>query len=190
MRRAAGARPPPLFEFATPMPFVELQKMLDEANAWGLYCYDKGCYVDELSDDVIDAVTEHFPKKTSPLSLVLFYRLDAAFSRVAEDATAFSGGRSPRFAVFMIGVCPVPEMLPGERDWVRSMADAARGPSAARRLLRQRDHRLRRGELRRDGLRAGEVRAAGADQDEVRPPQPLPEQRQHRAGTELRGQPE
>jgi FAD/FMN-containing dehydrogenase len=121
---------PPLFEFATPMPFVELQKMLDEANAWGLYAYDKGCYVKELSDEVIDVFTEHFPRKTSPLSLVLFYRLDGAYSRVAEDATAFGGGRSPRFGVFMIGVCPVAEMLPGEREWVRSMADALR-PAAA-----------------------------------------------------------
>jgi len=117
---------PVLFDFATPMPYVELQKMLDEANAWGFHCYDKGCYVETLSDDVIDAVTEHFPQKVSPLSLVLFYRLDGAFSRVTEDATAFSGGRSPRFAVFVIGVCPAPEMLAAEREWVRSMADALR----------------------------------------------------------------
>jgi FAD/FMN-containing dehydrogenase len=121
---------PPLFEFATPMPYVELQKMLDEANAWGFYAYDKGCYVSELSDAVVDAVTEHFPKKTSPMSLVLFYRLDGAYSRVAEDATAFGGGRSARFGVFIIGVCPVAEMLPAEREWVRSMADALR-PAAA-----------------------------------------------------------
>jgi FAD/FMN-containing dehydrogenase len=112
------------------MPYVELQKMLDEANAWGHFSYDKGCYVKELSDDVIDVVTEHFPKKTSPMSLVLFYRLDAAYSRVSEDATAFGGGRSPRFAVFMIGVCPVSEMLPAEREWVRSIADALRRSAA------------------------------------------------------------
>jgi Berberine and berberine like len=55
---------------------------------------------------------------------VLCYRLDGAFSRVAEDATAFGGGRSPRFAVFIIGVCPVPELFAGEREWVRTMADA------------------------------------------------------------------
>jgi hypothetical protein len=55
---------------------------------------------------------------------VLFYRLDGAYSRPADDDTAFSGGRSPRFGAFMIGVCPVAEMLPAERDWVRSMADA------------------------------------------------------------------
>ena len=121
---------PPLFDFATPMPYVELQKMLDDANAWGLYCYDKGCYVDTLSDEVIDVVTTFVPKKVSPLSLVLFYRLDAAFSRVPEAATAFSGGRSARFGVFMIGVCPVAEMLPLEREWVRAMAESL-GPLAS-----------------------------------------------------------
>ena len=115
---------PALFDFATPMPFVELQKMLDDANAWGFHCYDKGCYVDALSDDVIDALTQHFPDKISPSSVVLFYRLDGAYSRVREDATAFSGGRSPRFAVFVIGVCPAPDMFAAEREWVRSMADA------------------------------------------------------------------
>ena len=116
--------PAPLFQFATPMPYVALQQMLDEANAWGLHCYDKGCYVEELSDEVIDVVAEHLPNKVSPLSLVLFYRLDGAFSRVGEDDTAFGGGRSPRFAVFVIGVCPVPEMFEPERAWVRGFAQA------------------------------------------------------------------
>jgi FAD/FMN-containing dehydrogenase len=117
---------PPLVDFASPMPYVELQKMLDEANAWGFHCYDKGCYVEELSDGVIDALVEHFPQKTSPLSIALFYRLDGAYSAVPENATAFSGGRSPRFGVFIIGVCPAPNMLPTERNWVRSLAEALR----------------------------------------------------------------
>jgi hypothetical protein len=121
---------PPDVDFASPMPYVELQKMLDEANAWGFHCYDKGNYVEELSDGVIDVLVEHFPQKISPLSIVLFYRLDGAYSAVAEDATAFSGGRSPRFGTFIIGVCPAPEMLPAERAWVRSLAEALR-PYAA-----------------------------------------------------------
>jgi FAD/FMN-containing dehydrogenase len=122
---------PPVVDFASPMPYVELQKMLDEANAWGFHAYDKGCYVEELSDGVIDALTETFPKKLSPLSLVLFYRLDGAYSRADEDGTAVSGGRSPRFGAFIIGVCPVAEMFPAERAWVRSVAEALR-PYAAR----------------------------------------------------------
>jgi GNAT superfamily N-acetyltransferase len=120
----AGSAVPPAFAFATPMPYVALQQMLDEANGWGHYYYDKGCYVDELSDGVIDALVEHFPRKTSPMSIVLFYRLDNAYSAVAEDATAFSGGRSPRYGAFIIGGTPVPEMLAAERDWVRSIAEA------------------------------------------------------------------
>jgi FAD/FMN-containing dehydrogenase len=127
----ARAGEPPIVDFASPMPYVELQKMLDEANAWGFYAYDKGCYVEELSDGVIDALTEHFPLKTSPLSIVLFYRLDRGYGRVPDDATAFSGGRSPRFGTFIIGVCPVEEMFPAERAWVRSMAEALR-PYAAK----------------------------------------------------------
>ncbi len=47
----AGAAVPPAFVFATPMPYVALQQMLDEANGWGHYCYDKGCYVEDLSDE-------------------------------------------------------------------------------------------------------------------------------------------
>jgi FAD/FMN-containing dehydrogenase len=117
---------PPLVDFVTPMPYVALQQLIDEPNAWGLHAYDKGCYVEDLSDDVIDTLTEHFPRKGSPLSIVLFYRLDGAYSRVPEEATAFSGGRSARYAMFIIGGCPVPEMLPAERDWVRALADAMR----------------------------------------------------------------
>jgi GNAT superfamily N-acetyltransferase len=120
----AGSAVPPAFAFATPMPYVALQQMLDEANGWGNYYYDKGCYVDDLSDGVIDALVEHFPQKTSPMSIVLFYRLDNAYSAVAEDATAFSGGRSPRYGAFIIGGTPVPEMFAAERDWVRSIAEA------------------------------------------------------------------
>ncbi|MGA9346597.1 MAG: FAD-binding oxidoreductase [Nocardioidaceae bacterium] len=116
----------PAFEFVTPMPYVGLQQLLDEANAWGFHCYDKGCYVDDLSDDVIGALVEQMPKKNSPLSLVLFYRLDGAFCDVAEDATAFGGGRSPRYAVFMIAVCPTPELLEADRAWVRQTYDAMR----------------------------------------------------------------
>ena len=33
---------PPLFDHVTPMPYTALQQLLDEANAWGFYGYDKG----------------------------------------------------------------------------------------------------------------------------------------------------
>jgi hypothetical protein len=117
---------PPLFEFVTPMPYVALQQMLDESNAWGFHCYDKGTYIEDLSDAAIEVITEQLPRKSSPLSLLLFYRLDEAYSEAGENDSAFSGGRSPRFAVFIIGVCPTPELLVADRAWVRSFWDALR----------------------------------------------------------------
>src|SRR3954449_1324885 len=116
--RGGGER---LFEFATPMPYVALQQMLDEANAWGFYNYDKGCYVEDLTDEVIDVFTEHAPRKASPLSIALFYRLDGGYCAVGEDATAFSGGRTPRFNLFTIAVAPTPELLDADRAWVRNL---------------------------------------------------------------------
>jgi FAD/FMN-containing dehydrogenase len=112
---------PPLFEYVTPMPYVALQQMLDEANAWGLYGYDRGGYFEDLSDEMIDVFTQHMPRRKSPLSVVFFYRLDGAYSEVGDDDTAFGGGRTPRYMAFFIGLSPTPELLPAEREWVRSM---------------------------------------------------------------------
>ncbi len=115
---------PPLFELVTPMPYVQLQKMLDEANAFGVYAYDKALYLETLSDDVIAVVADHLARKTSPQSPVLFYRLDGAYSEVAEDHTAFGGGRSPRYVIFIVGLADSHEGLAAERKWVRSFWDA------------------------------------------------------------------
>ena len=115
---------PPLFDLVTPMAYVALQQLLDEANAWGSHGYDKGAYIEDLTDEVIDVVVEHAPRKTSPTSAMLFYRLDEAYSEVGEADTAFGGGRSPRWIGFTIGLAPAPELLDAERSWVRALWDA------------------------------------------------------------------
>ena len=56
---------------------------------------------------------------------MLFYRLDGAYSRVDEEATAFSGGRSQGSRVFVIGV------LPGTRDARRRARVGARAVAEA-----------------------------------------------------------
>jgi hypothetical protein len=57
---------------------------------------------------------------------VLFYRLDEAFSDVGENDTAFGGGRSPRYFGTFVAICPTPDMLPAEREWVGSLFEALR----------------------------------------------------------------
>ena len=159
---------PPLFEFVTPMPYVDLQQLLDEGNAWGFYCYDKSCYLEDLSEEVIAAVTEQLPQKNSPPSQLLFFRLDEAYCETGEDDTAFGGGRTPRFAGFVVGVCPTSELLPAERAFGRD------------RRICQCDERVRRGPAARH-LRPHQVRAADRDQERDRSGERVSSQREHRA---------
>jgi hypothetical protein len=121
---------PPAFEFGTPMPYVALQQSLDEPNAAGHYSYEKGTYLDELSDGAIEVITQQVPLKKSPMSVAMMYRLDHAYSAVDDNETAFGGGRTDRYALFVIGQAPVQEALPGEREWVRGFWDAIQ-PHAA-----------------------------------------------------------
>ncbi|MDR0341574.1 MAG: FAD-binding oxidoreductase [Nocardiopsaceae bacterium] len=117
---------PPLFELVAPLPYVELQKLLDEANAWGHYGYEKGTYLQDLSDPVIEVVTSEVPRKNSPMSVMLFYRLDGAYCRPGDDDTAFSGGRTPRYGTFIIGLAPDPDLAAADRAWVRGVWEALR----------------------------------------------------------------
>ena len=114
---------PPLFDLVTPMPYVALQGLLDEPNAWGSYGYDKGAYLADLTDDAIDVLTAYVPKKSSPLSVLVFYWLDGAYAQVADEATAFGGPRTRCYFGSFIGLCPTQEMLPAERQWIRALAN-------------------------------------------------------------------
>ena len=66
----------PLFELVTPIPFVQLQQMLNASATWGTFGYEKALYLDELSDGAIAVIGEHVPKKNSPLSFVPTFTLD------------------------------------------------------------------------------------------------------------------
>jgi FAD/FMN-containing dehydrogenase len=123
----AGARDAaPLFEFATPMPYTALQRMLDESAAPGILAYGKSIYLEELTDAAVDALAALLSAKTSPMSLLPIFPLGGAFADVEEDATAFGGSRSLRYAVNMDAVATEPDALAADRNWVRSVWSALR----------------------------------------------------------------
>ena len=169
---------PPLFEFVTSLPYTQLQQMFDEGAQWGVNCYEKALYLDELTDEAIAVITEQQARKTSPMSLLEFYRLGGAYAEVDEDETAFGGRRKSRFGVIMVGLAGNPELLVAERAWVQSFLGGAAAARDRCRRLRQCHDRVRGG----SGaclLPAGQVRATGPGQGSVRPRQRLPPQRQH-----------
>jgi FAD/FMN-containing dehydrogenase len=114
-----NAQLPPLAQMTTPIPYANLQQMFDDANAFGLLAYDKAAYVEELTDSAISVITDQLARKSSPRSGLFVYRLDGAYSAVREEATAFGGGRSPRYALFLIALSDDPAVLATDTTWVR-----------------------------------------------------------------------
>jgi hypothetical protein len=113
---------PPLFEFVTPLPYTQLQKMLDESAL----AYEKALYIDELTDEVAGVFAEHLPRKTALLSVVPVFHLGGAYRSVPDDATAFGGSRVARINLNIAAVCGTPEELASDRAWVRSFWNALR----------------------------------------------------------------
>ena len=60
------------------------------------------------------------PRKTSPRSAIFFYRLDEAYCETGDDDTASSGGRTPRYIVFLMALADNQEMFEADRSWLRS----------------------------------------------------------------------
>ncbi|MGH2881854.1 MAG: BBE domain-containing protein, partial [Solirubrobacteraceae bacterium] len=117
---------PPLFEFVTPIPYTQLQQMLDESAPWGIRAYEKGLYLDDLSDDAIGVLVGRAADKTSPMSFAPIFNLDGAYCRVRDEDTAYGGRRRPQYVVNIAAVSPDTEALDADRAWVRSLWDALR----------------------------------------------------------------
>jgi hypothetical protein len=114
-----NAQLPPLAQMTTPIPYSDLQQMFDDANAFGLLAYDKAAYLEELTEGAITVIADQLARKSSPRSGLFVYRLDGAYSAVREEATAFGGGRSPRYAMFLIALSDDPAQLATDTTWVR-----------------------------------------------------------------------
>jgi FAD/FMN-containing dehydrogenase len=112
---------PPLFEFVTPLPYVELQKILDETAPWGIHAYEKSLYLQELSEDAISVLSENIPRKSSPMSFTTIFSLGGAFADVGEQETAFGGSRATRFVVTVAAIAPDADSLATDRAWARSL---------------------------------------------------------------------
>jgi hypothetical protein len=87
----------PLLDISGPKPFTLIQKTFDPYLPKGeLQNYWKSIYLDNINDEVIDAVIEIFENRPAQLCPFVMHDLRGASSRVAADATAF-GDRSAPF---------------------------------------------------------------------------------------------
>jgi FAD/FMN-containing dehydrogenase len=139
---------PPLFDTVTPMPYTALNQMFDQANCWGQYYYEKSTRYTELTDDVIDVMVTHLSRRTSPMSVMLSYRLAEAYCEADPEATAFGGTRDPQYATFVIAIASDGDALAAERPWARGLLDALQpfamdAGTYVNGMTEQEDHRVR-----------------------------------------------
>ncbi|WP_372668554.1 FAD-binding oxidoreductase [Amycolatopsis kentuckyensis] len=117
--RPARSGPAPLFEFVSPIPYVELQRMIDDSAPWGILGYEKAVYADGFTDEVIDVIADFLPRKTSPMSIMPIFPMRGAYHAVGDEATAFGGARRPGLVIGISAIAPEPELFAADRAWVR-----------------------------------------------------------------------
>jgi len=110
---------PPVFEHVEPITYTTLQGMFDHTAPWGALAYEKAVHLDELTDEVIDVMVDHQPRKAAPLSFTPILVAGGAYRDIPEDSTAFSGSREGRYVVNITAVCETPEHFEKDRAWVR-----------------------------------------------------------------------
>jgi FAD/FMN-containing dehydrogenase len=114
---------PVVAEHVGPMPYPALNSAFDGLVPPGLQHYWKANFVNELSDEAIEAHLHHGPKIPVVNSTVHIYPINGACHRVAPDATAFAH-RDATFATVIAGMWPDPADNDRNTAWVREYYEA------------------------------------------------------------------
>ena len=114
---------PPVVDQIAPMPYTQLQGMLEPAFPPGLQNFWKSNFLRDLGDEAIDVITDRFQRVPSPTSVVVIEQFGGAVSRVGGDETAFNH-RDARFNFLIIGIWPDPADHDRHVHWVREFWDA------------------------------------------------------------------
>jgi FAD/FMN-containing dehydrogenase len=116
----------PLSELVTPLPYVALQQMLDNAEPWGIHGYAKSLNFDDLPDEAIAILLDRLPRRRSPMSEVPMFTLRGRYSEIPDGATAWGSPRSARWAAALLGLAWDEESYAADRAWVRDLWQALR----------------------------------------------------------------
>ena len=167
----------PLLDAMQPMPFPQMQSLLDGAFPGGNQNYWKSTFLREFSDEAIDLLVERANRATSQLTAVVIEYYGGAASRVGVSETAFAH-REAQYDVGILAQWTDSRESQRHIEWTRSVADALRPYSSGAYLLNFLD--AEGDGYDPSGVR-GELRATCRSQKQVRPDELLPPQPEHQA---------
>jgi len=114
---------PPAVDLIGPMPYTAVQRLFDDAAAFGHQVYLKSNHLTSLSDEVIDTVVAHAANVTSPLSIVILFPLGGAVGQAGEQDTAF-GHRNAAYDYVIYSLWDDPQEADRHIQWTRAFAAA------------------------------------------------------------------
>jgi len=117
------ALPPPMLDWAGPMPFPALQSLFDPLLPKGLQWYWKADFVKELPDRAIELHVERFGKVPTELSIAHLYPIDGAVHKVGPHETAWNC-RDATWSMVICGIDPDPAKAPALKAWAKAYWDA------------------------------------------------------------------
>ncbi|MFQ6028885.1 MAG: FAD-binding oxidoreductase [Dehalococcoidia bacterium] len=115
---------PPLADTIGPMTYSQINSMLDDAFPYGeVHRYWKSSFIKDLGDEVIDLLVDRTASITSPMSMVGFFHVHGAATRVGPDDTAF-GLREAQWDYDIISQWTDPAEADGHIRWTRDFWNA------------------------------------------------------------------
>lgn len=120
----------PILDDCKPMPYVDVQKLVEPAFPPGRLNYWKANFVDDLSDELIDVLIDSFGSVPSPYSLIALEQMGGAVARVPESATAFES-RKATFSLLLLSGWDDPAESDVNVDWTRDVWERTRPLSSS-----------------------------------------------------------
>jgi len=130
---------PPVMSTIGPMPYSEVNAMLDASVPRGALNYWKSTFLEELNADAIRCIIDRYATVPSPMTQIIVEHFHGAVARVPADATAFPHRREG-YNLLILGQW----LAPSDNDrciaWVRDTYDALQPFRAAARYVNYLDN--------------------------------------------------
>jgi FAD/FMN-containing dehydrogenase len=114
---------PPLADMIGPMPYVQVQRMMDDAFPAGRQNYWKSNFLKGLDTQAINVIVDQAAKAPSPHSAIAIEQFSGAVNRVGINDTAFNH-RNARYNLLIVGIWTDPAAQADNVRWVRDLWDA------------------------------------------------------------------
>ncbi len=110
----------PVADLVGPMPYTQMQSLIDALWPHGTKAYMKAGYLRELDDSAIETMARAHQDATSPSSEIHIQHFGGAVARVDEEATAY-GERQAPFVLNTIAVSHEEGGIDAHIDWAQRL---------------------------------------------------------------------